>query len=336
MLVLFRTCWCCLEEDIVTLFEHFKQKHKVENSELEKLVKRMSGGWYTDSMMQFWSHFVSGYISKLDLRSQHPYVLGLNRAGVSMRRKRVEAVEFFWNKIKLLPESELSNQEKDEVFMTATVNAAKDNGYPDVFEFCFGQISPDKYSEFLKRDLRKNRHYASLHRTLEVLNFDKFQELFDCLKPSNVSATYYQVWLKCIKIQDYSESYAHEAARLFIHIWMREGFDNHRAFVINEEVMDKSAFFHENLLTSWVRKGCMEPVWVVLDKLDSNQIKEFMTCKQADYICSLLEQGDSNSLNKFLAYSKSTAEDLSQKNMPGPSGDLAELELIKQSSSIGR
>lgn len=44
-------CWCCLEEDIISLFE---QKHKVKDS-LRKLAKRISGSWCTDAMMQFWS-----------------------------------------------------------------------------------------------------------------------------------------------------------------------------------------------------------------------------------------------------------------------------------------
>ncbi|WP_353278334.1 hypothetical protein [Wolbachia endosymbiont (group B) of Longitarsus flavicornis] len=331
--------WCCLEEDVITMFEHFKQKHGVKGGDsdaLKKLAKRMSGSWYTDAMMQFWSHFISGYVSELDLKGRHPYVFGLHYAAISSNRRRVEAVEFFWDKVKSLPESELSNQEKDEIFMTTAVNVAKDNGYPDVFEFCLSQMNPNKYSEFLKRDLRENRYYASLNRTLETLNFDKFQELFDCFKPSSVSTTNYDVWLYSIKILNYSGPYVHAAAKLFIHIWMKEGFDNHRAFVINEEVMDKSASVYGNLLIRWVKAGCMEPVWMILDKLNSNQIKEFMTYEQADYIRSVLEQRNDNSLNRFLAYSRSIAEDLNQNDTPGPGSDLAELELIKQSSSIKR
>jgi hypothetical protein len=45
-------CWCCLEEDIISLFEHFKQKHKAKDGDsnaLKKLAKRMSGSWCTDN-----------------------------------------------------------------------------------------------------------------------------------------------------------------------------------------------------------------------------------------------------------------------------------------------
>lgn len=30
-------CWCCFEEDMVVLFEHFKQKHKVKGDDLDTL-----------------------------------------------------------------------------------------------------------------------------------------------------------------------------------------------------------------------------------------------------------------------------------------------------------
>ncbi|MFT4314776.1 MAG: hypothetical protein AB3P11_06900 [Wolbachia pipientis] len=327
-------CWCCLEEDIISLFEHFKQEDKIKDGDsdaIKKLVKSVSGSWCTDAMMQFWSHFVSGYISELDLKGQHPYVFGLHRAAISSNRRRVEAVEFFWNKIKSLPESELSAQEKDEVFMKIAVHAAHDNGYPDVFEFCLSQINPDKYPELLKRDLEKNGYYGSISRMMDVLNFGKVQELFDCLKLSEISEDYYHLCLERIKIQDYPVCYVDSAKNLFIYIWGKEGFDSHHTLVINEEVIDPSPCFHTNLLIPWVKKGIMEPVWVVLDKLDSNQIKEFMTYKQADYIRSILERGDHVSLNKFLAYGKFADKELDQKNIPGPSGDLAEVEISKQS-----
>ncbi|MFP3031491.1 MAG: hypothetical protein ACEY3M_10265, partial [Wolbachia sp.] len=51
-------CWCCLEEDIISLFEHFKQEDKIKDGDsdaIKKLVKSVSGNWCTDAMMQFWS-----------------------------------------------------------------------------------------------------------------------------------------------------------------------------------------------------------------------------------------------------------------------------------------
>ncbi|WP_353281270.1 hypothetical protein [Wolbachia endosymbiont (group A) of Andrena trimmerana] len=325
-------CWCCLEEDIITLFEHFKREDEIKDGDsdaLKKLVKSVSGSWYTDAMMQFWSHFVSGYIAELDLKDQHPYVLGLHRAAISMRRKRVEAVEFFWNKIKSLPESELSAQEKDKVFMKIAVHAAHDNGYPDVFEFCLSQINPDRYPELLKRDLEKNGYYGSLDRMLEMFNFDQFQKLFDCLKPSDVVVgSYYCTWLRNIKIGGCSGQYLNVGAKLLMHMLMKDGFDSHRTLALNGEVMNNSTF-QGSLLVPLVEKGCMEQVWAILDKTNSKQIEEFMSSKRAGYICSILEQGDRASLNKFLSYSGSVDVDLDQKSIPGPSGDLSDVKLNK-------
>ncbi|WP_264336996.1 MULTISPECIES: hypothetical protein [unclassified Wolbachia] len=327
-------CWCCLEEDIISLFEHFKQKHKAKDGDsnaLKKLAKRMSGSWCTDAMMQFWSHFISGYISELDLKGQHPYVFGLHRAAISSRRKRVEAVEFFWNKVKSLLESELSAQEKDEVFMRIAVHAAGDSGYPDVFEFCFSQISPDRYSEFLKRDLEKNGYYGSLGRMLEMSNFDQFQKLFDCLKPSDVVVgRYYCTWLRNIKIGSCSGQYLNVGVKLLMHMLMKDGLGSHRTSALNEEMMNNSTF-QGSLLVPLVEKGCMESLWIILDKANSSQIKEFMSSRKANYIRSLLEQRGDNSLNKFLAYGKSADEELNPRKIPDPSGDLAEVEISKQS-----
>ncbi|WP_338406637.1 hypothetical protein [Wolbachia endosymbiont (group A) of Longitarsus flavicornis] len=323
-------CWCCLEEDIISLFEHFKQKHKVKDGDpdaLKKLAKRISGSWCTDAMMQFWSHFISGYISELDLKGQHPYVFGLHRAAISSRRRRVEAVEFFWDKVNSLPESELSAQEKDEVFMKIAVHAAGDSGYPDVFEFCLSQISPNKYSELLKRDLGKNGYYGSLNRMKDVFSFDKFQELFDCLKSSEISEDDYSLWLKFM-IKDCPEHYLGAGVEVFMHMWKKEGFDNHRTFTLDEEMMEDSSF-QGKFSVHLVEKSYMAPVWEMLDKANLRQIREFMSSKKANYIRSILEQGDHVSLNKFLAYGKFANEELDQKNIPGPSGDLAEVELSK-------
>ncbi|WP_341817119.1 hypothetical protein [Wolbachia endosymbiont (group A) of Agelastica alni] len=324
-------CWCCLEEDIIALFEHFKQEDKIKDGDsdaLKKLVKSVSGSWCTDAMMQFWSHFISGYISELDLKDQHPYVFGLHRAAISSRRRRVEAVEFFWDKVRSLPESELSAQEKDEVFMRIAVHAAHDNGYPDVFEFCLSQIGPDKYPGLLKRDLEKNGYYGSLGRMLEMSNFDQFQRLFDCLKPSDVVVgRYYCTWLRNIKIGSCSGQYLNAGVKVVMHMLMKDAFDSHRTSALNGEMMNNSTF-QGSLLVPLVEKGCIESVWAMLDKANSSQIKEFMSSRKANYILSLLEQRDDNSLNKFLAYGESIEKDLDQGSV---SADLAEVKLSKQS-----
>ena len=111
-----------------------------------------------------------------------------------------------------------------------------------------------------------------------------------------------------------------------MHMWMKEGFDSHRALVIREELEDKSPLFCTVLLTPLVEKGCMGPVWALLNKANSDQVKEFMCSKQAGYIRSILEKRDADSLNKFLAYRKSTDEEFTS---------LTEVELSKACEQLG-
>ncbi|WP_341814223.1 MULTISPECIES: hypothetical protein [unclassified Wolbachia] len=317
-------CRCCLEEDIIALFEERKKRLSAQGKssllEYGHLVKSLT----SDLLTGFWSHFVSGYISKLNLDGRHPYEYGLKCA---IDLKQAEAVEFFWNKIKSLPEDEMGSQKKDEIFMKTAVYAAgsRCNSYPEIFEFCFSQISPDKYPELLKRDLAENGYYGSLNTLQGALRFDKFQELFDCLKPNDVPEDDYNIWLD-MEIKKHSEPYVSESVKLFMHMWMKEGFDSHRALVIREELEDKSPLFCTVLLTPLVEKGCMEPVWALLNKANSDQIKEFMCSKQAGYIRSILEKRDADSLNKFLAYRKSTDEEFTS---------LTEVELSKACEQLG-
>ncbi|WP_395461033.1 hypothetical protein [Wolbachia endosymbiont (group B) of Ablattaria laevigata] len=317
-------CRYCLEEDIIALFEERKNKLSAQGKssllEYGHLVKTLGG----NLLIVFWSHFVSGYISKLNLDGCHPYEYGL-KCAVSLKQE--QAVEFFWNKIKSLPESEMSEQKKDEILMKTAVYVAGNrcNSYPEIFEFCFSQISPDKYPELLKRDLAENGYYGSLNTLQGALRFDKFQELFDCLKPNDVPEDDYNIWLD-MEIKKHSEPYVSESVKLFMHMWMKEGFDSHRALVIREELEDKSPLFCTVLLTPLVEKGCMEPVWALLNKANSDQVKEFMCSKQAGYIRSILEKRDADSLNKFLAYRKSTDEEFTS---------LTEVELSKACEQLG-
>ncbi|XGA08444.1 MAG: hypothetical protein U0X86_000680 [Wolbachia endosymbiont of Xenopsylla cheopis] len=321
-------CRCCLEEDIITLFEERKKRLSAQNKssllEYGHLVKSLT----SDLLTGFWSHFVSGYISKLNLDGCNPYEYGLKCA---MSLKQGEAVEFFWNKIKSLPEDEMSTQKKDEIFMKTAVHAAgsRCNSYPEIFEFCFSQINPNKYLELLKRDLAENGYYGSLNTLQSALRFDQFQKLFDCLNPSNISEDKYHAWLKHIKIESSLAYYANEGARLFMHIWRKEGFNSHRAYVLREEVCNRSCFLVTGLLIPWVHQNYMEPVWAILDKANSDQVKEFMDSRQAEYIQSVLEKRDAGSLNKFLAYGKSSAEELDR------SASLTEVKLSKAYEQLG-
>lgn len=131
-------------------------------------------------------------------------------------------------------------------------------------------------------------------------------------------------------VKECPEHYLSTAMGIFIHVWTREGFDDHRTFTLNKEMMNNSVF-QGRFLVPLIEKGFMKPVWAMLDKANSRQIKEFMSSEKANYILSILEQRDNQSLNKFLGYGKVADKELDQKNIPGPSGDLAEVEINKQS-----
>ncbi|WP_353271360.1 hypothetical protein [Wolbachia endosymbiont (group A) of Alloplasta piceator] len=319
-------CECCLEDEIRAIFEERKEELSAQGNdsllEYHHLVRCCGEG----PIAQFWSHLISGYLDKLDLKGRHPYEYGLDCA---VDWKRVEAVEFFWNKIKSLPEDEISVQKKDEILMK---NAACTAGpsfriYPDIFEFFLSQVSPNRYPELLRRDLEKNRHYGSLNKMKDMPNFGKFQELFDCLESSEISEDDYSLWLKFM-IKDCPEHYLGAGVEVFMHMWKKEGFDNHRTFTLDEEMMEDSSF-QGKFSVHLVEKGFTEPVWAMLDKASSRQIKEFMSSEKANDIRSILEQGDNESLSKFLAYGKSADKGLDKKNKPGPSGDLVEVEVRK-------
>ena len=342
-------CQCCLEQDIVKMFsDHMQERNVINEDSLKKLVSNLSHG---DPLQAFWSHVVGNYAlsnnfdctvdwkqveavesfwnkaksgdySKLNLKGRHLYEYGLDCA---IGWKKVEAVEFFWNKIEALPESEMSKEKKDEILMKNAAYTAGGNFrvYPDVFEFCLGKISPDRYPELLKRDLEKNGHYGSLNRMKDMHNFDKFQKLFDYLEFTKVEEDDYYLWLKFM-IEDCREYYLNKSISVFKYMWGKEGFDNHRTFTLNKEMLDDSVF-QGRFLVYLVEKNYMEPVWAILDKANTNQIKEFMDSKKHHISGILATRGDSDLLSKFSAHGKSADEGLCQK--PDPSGNLIEAKV---------
>ncbi|WP_341819677.1 hypothetical protein [Wolbachia endosymbiont (group A) of Brachyopa scutellaris] len=324
-------CDCCLEDEIRAIFEERKEELSAQGNdsllEYHHLVRCYGEG----PIAQFWSHFISGYLDKLDLRGRHLYEYGLDCA---VGWRKVEAVEFFWNKIKSLPENEMSAQKKDEIFMKNVIYAAKShcNSYPEIFEFFFDQLTSDRYPELLKRDFAQDNYYDTLFTLKDSCSFDKLRVLFDCLHPSDILERHFYSLLRNMNIQSCQEYYAKAGIELFTHMWTKEGFDSHRAFTLQEELVENCGF----ILYPLVSKGYMEPVWEILDKANPNQIKEFMDSKK-DHICSiLLGNGDSNSLNRFLSYGKSADEERNPKNIPGPSGDLTEVEVRKTHASMGK
>ncbi|VVC27610.1 Hypothetical protein CINCED_3A015839, partial [Cinara cedri] len=165
--------------------------------------------------------------------------------------------EFFLDKLELERYPEFLKRDLEKNGHYGSLNSMKNMRSFDKFQRLFDCLSPklERYPEFLKRDLEKNGHYGSLNQMNDMLNFDKFQRLFDCLSPSDLSQSSYYVRLKSIEIQNYSGNYVDAAKKLFIHIWTKEGFDSHRAYVIEEEVMESSSYhLYRTLLLPWVEK----------------------------------------------------------------------------------
>lgn len=114
-------CECCLEDEIRAIFEERKEELSAQGRssllEYNHLVRCYGEG----PIAQFWSHLISGHLDKLDLRGRHQYEYGLDCA---VDWKKVKAVEFFWNKIKSLPENEMSAEKKDEILMKNAIYSA--------------------------------------------------------------------------------------------------------------------------------------------------------------------------------------------------------------------
>ena len=52
----------------------------------------------------------------------------------------------------------------------------------------------------------------------DMLSFDTFQELFDCLNPSDITEYDYCLWLKFMT-KDCPECYLDKGVNVFMHMW---------------------------------------------------------------------------------------------------------------------
>lgn len=270
-----------------------------------KLVSSLSRATWSDPMTRYWLYIVSDHATT-ERKSEDKNLLlyGLTLASnmdIIGKEHYVEAVEYFWNKIKSFPEDELNTDQKQEILMKTTLIAAI-RCQSETFEFCFSELSPDKYAEFLERDFEQGESFhcsiASLH---DMLRVDLLKKCFDTFEPGDISEDVYQLWAEPLNMNQYSEPYESEAVKLFMHIWTKEGFDSHRAFMLRK-LCDWDGE-EDQFLVRFVKKSHMEPVWAVLDKASRFEIVEFMDCKHGECIKDILEEkGDLHSLNKFLSY----------------------------------
>lgn len=301
-------CWCCLKEEIVALFNRLKRKFKIrmnDKAATRKLVSSLSRATWSDPMTRYWLYIVGDYTTiERKLRDKNLFLYGLTLAShieVSGKEHFVEAVEYFWGKIKSLPEDELNTEQKQDILMKTTLTAAM-HSQSETFEFCFSELSPDKYAEFLKRDFDVSGWFhCSIALLHDMLRVDLLKKCFDTFEPDDISENTYQLWAESLNMDQYSEPYESEAVKLFMHIWTKKGFDRHRDFMLRK--LGDWEGEEDQFLVRFVKKDHMEPVWAVLDKASRFEIVEFMDCEHGEYIEEILEEkGDLHSLNKFLSY----------------------------------
>lgn len=270
-----------------------------------KLISSLSRASWSDPMTRYWLYIV-GYHTTTQIKSEDKNLLlyGLTLASnmqASGKEHFVEAVEYFWGKIKSLPEDELNTEQKQEVLMKTALTAAMCS-QSETFEFCFSELSPERYSEYLQRDFDIGGTFhcciAALH---DMFRVDLLKKCFDTFEPDDISEDVYQLWAESLNMDQYLEPYESEAVKLFMHIWTKEGFDSHRAFILRK-LCDWDGE-EDQFLVRFVKKNHMEPVWAVLDKASRFEIAEFIDCEHGEYIKEILEEkGDLLSLTKFLSY----------------------------------
>lgn len=300
--------WCCLGADVVALFDHYKRQHGIKNYGavgLKWFAKKLNREIWSDPLTTWWLHILGGCYEELPLEDMHLYEYGLylqlkGRPNTGHYTGYVEGVEFLWNKIESLPEHELNAHQKREIFMKTAVRAASGEcaNNPEIFEFCFSQISPDHYPEFIGRTYAEKGRMCIFRLLRYMRRFDYLQKLFDCLGPNLITEDNYRHWLKDLIQIQHSEIYANEAENLFIHIWKKEGFGEHRAFVLRNEMEDSGQ--QGVLLKLLITRNYMKAVWTIQGEASGNQFEQFLNSKHTEYIYDvLLNRSDQRSIVNF-------------------------------------
>lgn len=308
-------CRCCLTDEITELFHKRKERLRGQSNpnllKYEHLVKCMG-----DKPLEvYWSHKIgvdnlnNNYLIKLGINSDlDGYKYGLECA---IDWKQVEAVKFFWDKIKSLSQNELSEKGRDELLMKKAAYTAGDNFRicPEIFEFFLGKVDFNKYQDLLVEDFKVNNYYGSLYRTLEMSSFDKFQELFNAIRSKdekNVSQSSYHTLLGCIveSITKCPTKKVHEGEGLFIDMLNKEKYKGYVISVLSKE-MDVSIFQGE-LLKPLLNMECINGVKAIWDRATYKQ-KEKLKNSQSKIYDDVLEMINKCSIHE-------------------PSGDLSDMQ----------
>lgn len=220
-------CWCCFEDEIRAIFEEFKLT--LGNKPVESLVKGCDNG----ALMIYWSHAINNQEHQLELNNEHPYVYAFKCA---MLEKHVEALEFFWNKLRLI--DCVSPKRKEDLLMEVAYNKGRfstdDVGMVD---FCLRYLGEDKYHKLLKRDFKQNKYHYTLSTLTGSYSFESAKRLFEYLKSEDLSPEGYSTSMfgaldSLVSVPD--DSFIKFGSEMLTSMWNRPGFETHKQHFLDK------------------------------------------------------------------------------------------------------
>lgn len=273
-------CWCCFEEEIKFLFDKDTQNRGGADSEKDLIgfVKIHNNG----PLMIFWTHYINGYLDKINHKNKNAYVFGFECA---MAEKHVEALEFFWGKIQ--SDITIPLKQKEELLIsTALYYSLNGKASADMIEFCLRHLEPSQYSELLKKDFQKNNAYLTLSQLRLEHCIENAKELFSYLSPEDISSSQYTVMMfgamkSTISLPD--DYFVSSSNDLIIFMLNRPGFEEHKQYFLNDLRDDKCSPCRQ-LMIELIHMNRAEAVWDILNSANPEQIKLIM---KSDDFCRL-------------------------------------------------
>lgn len=261
-------CWCCFEDEIRAIFEEFKLT--LGNKPVESLVKGCDNG----ALMIYWSHAINNQEHQLELNNEHPYVYAFKCA---MLEKHVEALEFFWNKLRLI--DCVSPKRKEDLLMEVAYNKGRfsaDN--VGMVDFCLRYLHEDKYHELLKRDFKQNKYHYALSTLTGSYSFESAKSLFEHLEPECLSPEKYSVLIFTVLDSITSapgDSFIKSGSDMLTSMWNRSGFDDHKQHYLHKLSAQFSST--RDLVASLIEKNkAVKVLSEIINSLSQEQMQYIM------------------------------------------------------------
>lgn len=312
-------CWCCVEEDIRTLFEEFKSS--IGNESAENLVTRLND----NALMIYWSHVMNGQEHQLKINypdtSCHKYVHGF--VGAILERS-VEALEFFWNKLQSV--DSVSYEQKEGLLMDAALyKGVYRAATVDTVNFCLRNLDLDKHPELLKRDFKQNGHYSTLFKLNTNYFFDSAKKLLAYLRPEDISCESYSTLIYGVLKQISStpnNNFIKAGYDMLSIMWYAQGFEEHQQHYLHE-LCSGVSFESINHLTA--KKEIPEILSQIVGSLTLKQVKYMQEVDEVSYIV-FSERGLLN---------KDVVDNLSKNDETLDSGDIEKSsDLLEATNNI--